>query len=573
MKTFYFYLVLSSFLLVDSKVCFGQHDLELVLEKDDFQMNKDNAADEFELSNTFHVMSSVDFHAIKYMEEFDISIRALEKKFIGKVEKVKIPEYALEHSESSIDTVHLDNFIALRGELSSEKGSIRILLFDDNNIEGVISTESEQFTFEYLGEPRRGAQTLFYSGSMQELVPNSCTLENSAKGSLSKIDQSNLKLLSGTCGNINIAVTADYEFYSTYGSQSASKMISNINSAEAGYHGIYNPFNLYFSITNVSYWTTSSDPYPNTNDAQTALNYFRNYWNANKGNIPRDYAQLFSGKTFNGTSPQVLGITGTIGSACTDPTNSYIVVAHRTNIPALQQTNVTIHEIGHYLGAQHYNNLCGYQGLGSIMCNGIYDQQWVWYSPSINEINTKLNSTTCLTQPNIFPTVNGTPYTGTTTLCGYNTILSLNNNTGSSYSWYVDPSNLSGNGSFTAYGDNATVNITGFYILAGKMFDNCSYSSSNHFYLNPCAYSSNISVYPNRAIDFIDVEINDRIANRKESIFVFDSIGNRVEVISEVEKISQNKIRLHLKNNLDGIYYLHILNNNKFNSFRVLIQQ
>ena len=572
MKTFYFCLTIVSFLLSGSKNCFSQHSLELILEKDDSQTSKGIIVDQFELDNAFQVMSSVDFRSIKYMDEFEISIRTSKKWFTGQVEKVEIPEFALEYGENSIDTVYLDNFVVLRGELSSEKGNIRLLLFDDNNIEGMISTKSEQFTFEYLGEPGRIPQTLFYSGNRHELVPNSCPLENSTKDSFSNVDPSNLRLLSGTCGNINIAVTADYEFYSAYGSQSASKMISNINSAEAGYHGTYNPFNLYFSIINVSYWTTSSDPYPNTNNAQTALNYFRNYWNANKGDVPRDYAQLFSGKTFNATSPEVLGITGTLGPACKDPTNSYIVVAHRTNIPALQQTNLTVHEIGHYLGADHYNQLCG-TDVGSIMCSGIYDDTWAWYSISVNEINTKLNSTTCLKQPNIFPTVNGSPYTGTTTLCGYNTLLSLNNSTGSSYSWYVDPSNLSGNGSFTSYGYYATVNITGFYILVGKIFDNCSYSSSNHFYLNPCSYSSNISIYPNKAINQIDVEISGRIANREESIFAFDAKGNQVEMISEVEEVSQNKIRLHLKNNLAGVYYLHILNNNNFDSFRILIQQ
>jgi hypothetical protein len=176
--------------------------------------------------------------------------------------------------------------------------------------------------------------------------------------------------------SIKIATEADYEFYSKLGANSYDSIISIINAANLVY---VSTFGISLYITQQFVQTASSQPYTSTN-ASTLLNSFRDYWNANRTNVDRHIAHLFTGKT--------LGITGGMAKlGGFNNSNAYALSVDRTN---MYQT--TTHEIGHNLNAQHPSDgSCGTPSA-SVMCQGIKNSN-LWFSPqSINEINTFLSN-------------------------------------------------------------------------------------------------------------------------------------------------------------------------------------
>lgn len=87
-----------------------------------------------------------------------------------------------------------------------------------------------------------------------------------------------------------LAVDADYEYYSDYGSVAAveNRITSVINTMNVQYE---NQVGITHKITAIIVRTSSSSqPYTQT-DAEDLLNQFRNEWNSNQGEIQRDVAQ------------------------------------------------------------------------------------------------------------------------------------------------------------------------------------------------------------------------------------------------------------------------------------------
>ncbi len=180
---------------------------------------------------------------------------------------------------------------------------------------------------------------------------------------------------------LQIATEADFEFYQDMGSNlvnTYSYIFSILNLIEGVYEST---FDLKFIVTFQNVWTTSSDPYTNTTDADTLLKEFRTEWNSNRTSVTRDIAHLFTGRDYSGWGVAWKGQIGT--------SNAYSSSEFRT-----EMFETTAHEIGHNLNANDANLLnpvpaeclCG-SLTASVMCQG-HKANNLWFcQTSINEIS------------------------------------------------------------------------------------------------------------------------------------------------------------------------------------------
>ena len=96
-----------------------------------------------------------------------------------------------------------------------------------------------------------------------------------------------------------------------------------------------------------------ADPYSGTTDSSSMLVEFRDYWNANRGNVARDVAHMWTGRDMNGST---IGI-GYVGVICASASYSYGVSQRFTSAP--QRYILTAHELGHNFGLLFSRSLLG----------------------------------------------------------------------------------------------------------------------------------------------------------------------------------------------------------------------
>jgi Metallo-peptidase family M12 len=549
-----------------------------------FKLNKENLSrpaksnqkieEIFDSNHSYKVAKNNHFEKIKAEKFSNVQIETPDGTFKASLKKVSIPEYLLEYSDSGIDTVKLNNILVLNGDLiGNNKGQIRVVLYDNGQFDGGIITESKSYFFDYyIDEKSKNAWVNYHTSDEIKYKNEICGVNSSIKdfSNLIKpnVKTSNLKV-AANCHIINIALDADYEFRQQHGTNSGPKMISSINLSE-GHVGSYN---LKFRIISLNVWLTSNDPYSSTTNVNNLTTEFRNYWNINRTNIPRDLAHLFTGRT---PANDRIGNTDVIGAACTAPNSSYTMSVLRLSDAAFLAAKWTTHEIGHFLGCEHTDgDFCNNSDFATVMCVTTYANSIRWSVFEANKINTKLSSTNCFQVPNIRPTVNGALYTGPFSLSPFaNATLSLNHPTYSTssttaYSWYVTLSFLAGNGSYTPNGTSANVSITNSYQLTGKVTDDCGYIASNNFVINKSSSFAGINVYPNSVNDYFDVELPEINDLEFSKIKIFNDAGTPVNILSSMEKIEPNIYRLQLTKHNNGIHFLHIINSGKIEKIRL----
>ena len=162
------------------------------------------------------------------------------------------------------------------------------------------------------------------------------------------------------------------------------------------------------------YCDSNSDPYKGfrlnrsgcTNDGGL-LDDVEEYWNKNRNDVHRDAMHLFSGTHFDdGYS----GCASTM-SICTN--KAYGVSRIRRNESVNLQALLVAHELGHILGASHYDNEKGF-----IMNSAIGSDSKGFSDESINVMNYVMSRTSCIhderAQPQLTPPA---IYSPTTTNC------------------------------------------------------------------------------------------------------------------------------------------------------------
>ncbi len=152
----------------------------------------------------------------------------------------------------------------------------------------------------------------------------------------------------GTACVAELACDADFEFFSRYGSSVAltqariEHVMSQVNFQYISEMGIRH------QITTILVRTSAqSNPYTTSNSGGL-LAQFQAEWNAHQTAIPRDVAQLFTGRILSGNT---LGVAFR-GTVC-DPANAYCAVASDCCASFGLSTDLSAHELGHTWNAQH----------------------------------------------------------------------------------------------------------------------------------------------------------------------------------------------------------------------------
>jgi uncharacterized protein YajQ (UPF0234 family) len=74
-----------------------------------------------------------------------------------------------------------------------------------------------------------------------------------------------------------------------------------------------------------------------------------------------------------------------------------------------------------------------------------------------------------------------------------------------------------------------------------------------------------VKVFPNSVNDYFDIRFSETDFDVRdgEKMTLYNENGTQVDFIKEVEKLKDKEYRIRLTENPSGIYFLHILNNNK----------
>ena len=167
-----------------------------------------------------------------------------------------------------------------------------------------------------------------------------------------------------------IAYETDFEYYQKFGNATdATNYIGDLTGFMSGIYFADVDTTLY--VSSVSLWSTSADPWDETNSI-CALYEFGKYWNDNNTGVDRTIAHLLSGKSSNsgvawvgvlcrGGSTQTVNLSNC--STLTNPTDNYvggygftggIDANFNPSSPAkLWDIIGTSHEIGHNFNSPH----------------------------------------------------------------------------------------------------------------------------------------------------------------------------------------------------------------------------
>jgi hypothetical protein len=168
-----------------------------------------------------------------------------------------------------------------------------------------------------------------------------------------------------------IAFDTDFEFFQKNGSSVANTVI-DIENVMNNVSLVYDrDVNIGYEYTGFVVRSTASDPY-NTSVMNDLLCEFRTKWNSlPESDIPRDIAQIFTGKSIQGS---VIGLAW-LGVLCNQQGNdcggfgnlAYSAVESRFSLLNDFRVSLSAHELGHNWQAQH----CDSAAPCNIMCSGL----------------------------------------------------------------------------------------------------------------------------------------------------------------------------------------------------------
>jgi len=167
----------------------------------------------------------------------------------------------------------------------------------------------------------------------------------------------------------DLALDCDYDFFVKEAGDSARAVdyaLVLLGTTSSIYE---REINVTLRASYLNLWTTPADPY-SAGTLSTALTEFVNWWKANRSGVPRDLAQLVSGRPLGG------GIAY-IGSLCSS-NFGYSVIGNLSGnnvYPSSVTTwdvNVMAHELGHNFNSQHTHS-CWWQSNGYAPAGALLD--------------------------------------------------------------------------------------------------------------------------------------------------------------------------------------------------------
>lgn len=314
------------------------------------------------------------------------------------------------------------------------------------------------------------------------------------------------------CRILEVATEADYEYFERHSAGSNNTILNIMNTVDGVYQ---NTFNLRIVVVFQHVYTNSNDPYGFGPDL-TVLNEFRDHWNANRTNIKRDLAHLFTGKNF--TDGRLGFASPSFGVVCANPSESYSYTVD--NVNGTNEAYTTTHEIGHNLDAHHPNEVGHPEECSpgrTVMCRGANLSTIVFGPTAQNEINSYLSSNnSCLYEgpPQVQETLlDGIPITPTSVnyVCYLNnyslftTIAGLEGIGRASFDWTM--LNNSNGASMTSQSNFFSGSTEGSYTIRLNATNACgaSYTFYN-FTSENCPSYYQYTVYPNPASDYVTIE-------------------------------------------------------------------
>ena len=158
---------------------------------------------------------------------------------------------------------------------------------------------------------------------------------------------------------LELAIDTDYEFY-VLRNRSNSRVISDIEYIINRVNIIYErDVEVEIVISHIEIRSSSNDPYT-TSDPAGLLIQFSNHWASSMRSIPRDLAQMFTGRNLNGG---VIGIAW-LSSVCSRSTGYSLI--QNVGLSSTLRVAVSAHELGHNFSALHCSG-----GGCRIMCAGL----------------------------------------------------------------------------------------------------------------------------------------------------------------------------------------------------------
>ena len=179
-----------------------------------------------------------------------------------------------------------------------------------------------------------------------------------------------------------LAVDADFEYFSDYGSVQATldRMELIVNIVNNQYE---DDVEISHVISGAIVRSSANDPYTSS-DPLTLVNQVRAEWLTNQQSIQRDVAHLFTGREIDGN---VIG-TAFVGTIC--GTSAYGYSQSDFNNQLACATDLTAHELGHNWNAGHCN-CSGHTMNPSITCSNEFNPTF-----TIPDIIAFRNSLDCL---------------------------------------------------------------------------------------------------------------------------------------------------------------------------------
>ena len=167
----------------------------------------------------------------------------------------------------------------------------------------------------------------------------------------------------------DLAIDCDDEFFVREGSDSARAVnyaLVLLGTTSAIYE---REINVELRASYLNVWTTSADPYSATT-LNPALTEFTNWWKTNRSGVPRDLAQLVSGRNLGG------GIAY-LGSLCSTNFGYSVIASLNGNNPypsavTTWDVNVMAHELGHNFNSNHTHS-CWWQSNGYAPAGALLD--------------------------------------------------------------------------------------------------------------------------------------------------------------------------------------------------------